>query len=155
MRFLLLVLLGLVVVGGGVGYYYWQNNPRFRVKVVEIVGGEQVKQNNSPDELRDQYDPTVTRGVYSIGQSDQGQKTIVLTLVWPKIERVVSVISRLECEGGLRLIGKGKEKTITVEEFWGDQRVQEAAVLVSGLCGDKTCKSLISECEVNVGGDAL
>lgn len=155
MKWWLLLLLFLSIVGSTVGYYLWQNNPSFRVKVVEIVGGEQVKKNNPPDELRDQYDPTVTRGVYNIGQRDQDQKTIVLTRVWPKMERVVSVSSRLECEGGIKLIGKGKEKTITVEEFWGDQRIQESGVLMSGLCEDKTCKVLISECEVNVGGDVL
>jgi hypothetical protein len=155
MKKLFLLALILLCVGGGIVYYYWQNNTRLRAKVIEIVGGEQIKRNNPPEELQGQFDPTVTRGVYSLGQKNQNEKTIVLTMVWPKLEGVVPVTCRLECEGTITLIGEGKEKTITVNEFWGDQRVQEMAVLVSGLCGDKSCQNLVSACNVNVEGNVL
>lgn len=153
MRWLVLALGVLAVCAAGFwGYWYFQRFESEKRRERLVAQSKEMFPLPPPPEFAEEYDPSVTVGVYRVEAVEAGGM-VELSYLWPSTKAGERVRALVDCGvGDYRVFEHGATvpSLVTRGAFLEVLTAQRRRVMLRGLCDDEACTALIKNCEITI-----
>lgn len=148
------LLLFIILVGSGL--YLWFSNPILQINILQKVSPNLVTKGNIPQELSENFDPTVNQSTFELIQNLDGEN-LELKQVFPPINNGNLYTSSLVCSGGINIKYANQTKYVksTLQEVLGLLAPENGPILITGYCNNSECAEITGKCDVYISGKKI
>lgn len=158
LRWLVLALVVLAALAVGfLGYWYFQRLDSEKRRERLAAQSKEMLPLPQPPEFAEEYDPSVTVGVYRV-EAVEADGVVELSYLWPSTKAGERVRSLVDCGvGDYRVFESGATvpSMVTRRAFLEVLAAQRRRVMLRGQCNDGGCTALTKNCEITITPEKL